>query len=158
MKIKNENDNMENIGRLLINDKENIPLHEKLDITKLDLSITSLKEIDRYLEVINKNKRKLSNEEIKKIILRTGVYLGEVIRKSNKKIFIWLSYDEAFKLNKYLINYDKDILTGFVLYNLDTKEFWFPLAKAYKFIEYGKSDSLWAFAKVCLDKDKKLKI
>jgi hypothetical protein len=155
MKIKDENKNMSDIGNLLITDKENNPLGKKLDTNKLNLSVNSLKEVDKYLEIVKKNKIKLTEEEIKKIILRTGAYLGEVIRKKDKIRFIWLSHDEASKLGEALSKYDKDILTVFVLYDSNKKYFWFPLAKSYKFIQYGKAESLWAFAKVCLEGIKK---
>ena len=52
----------------------------------------------------------MSEEEIKKIILRCGSYLGEVIRKTNPKRFIWVSYDTARKV------IGKNDFTGIVLF------------------------------------------
>ena len=152
MKIKDENENVQNIGNLLITDKENNPLKEKLSISKLNINLNSLREIDKYLEIIRKNKKKLNEREIKQVILRCGTYLGEVIRKTKPDRFIWVSYDVALKMNKGKMPLEQDISTIFILYDKTSERFWFPLGKAYKFIEYGKADSLWAFAKICLGK------
>jgi len=155
MKINNDNKKMEDIGILLFKDKEGNPLGNTLNINRLDMSITSLKEVDKYLERIRKNKKKLTDKEINKVILRTGTYLGEVIRRKNKKNFIWLSYEEGSKLGDFLEKLGKNILTSSVIYDSKNDRFLFVLGKPYKFMEYGKSESLWAFAKVCLEYNEK---
>ena len=137
---------------LLFVDADKNPLGKYLNFKKLNFSVNSLKEVDGYLEKIRKNKERLSEEKIKKIILRCGTYLGEVIRKVSIKEFDWISYDEAKKINKNL-EYDviKDITTHILIYDLEKEIFWFPLSKVYKFLEHGKGDNLWSFAMVCLE-------
>lgn len=147
MKIKNENEKGKCIGLLLKHDyKENI-LPKYLNHKKLDYSLESLKYIDDYLECIRKSKKKLSIEQKKILILRCGTYVGEVIRKHYQKKFIWISYEEACKISKDFSEiYEGDITVGLVLYNKKSERFWLPLNKVYKFLKYGKSNSLKFFA------------
>lgn len=147
MKIKNVNEKGKCIGLLLKHDyKDNIQ-PECLNHKKLDYSFESLKYIDDYLNRIRKNKKKLSKEQKKILILRCGTYVGEVVRKHYPKKFIWISFDEACKVSKDFSKvYGGDITSGLVIYNIKSGSFWLPLNKVYKFLKYGKSDSLKFFA------------
>lgn len=148
--MKYVTDEVKNIGILLKEDSENTPMGKYLNPKKLDFSLKSLNYVDDYLEKVRKNKKKLTDEEINKVIIRCGTYLGEVIRKEKPKKFNWITYDEAHKLSKeFMQMIGKNITTHFILY--DNHNFSFPLGKAYKFLEYGRSDSLWGFAKLCLE-------
>lgn len=152
--IKNENNEVKLISLLLSQDMNNNVLKQYLNPKEIDFSLKSLKIVDSYLEKIRKEKNKLNEKEIKQVVLRCGTYLGEVIRNIKPKKFIWISYDVASRIYKGKIPLEQDITTNFILYDKRDEKFWFPLAKSYKFIEYGKSDSLWAFAKVCLEESK----
>ena len=146
MKIKNENEKGKCIGLLLKQDyKENIQ-PKCLNHKKLDYSLESLKYIDAYLECVRKSKKKLNIEQKKILILRCGTYVGEVIR-NKKRNFIWVSYEEACRISKNFSEiYEGDITSGLVLYNKESGSLWLPLNKVYKFLKYGKGDSLKFFA------------
>ena len=151
IKVRSENRKVEEIGILLAKDFKNNPLGDFINSKKLDFSVDSLKEVDKYLEKIRKNKKKLSEEEIKKIILRCGTYAGEVIRKTSLEEFIWISYETACRIDRSIINLERSILTHLVLYDAEKGGVWFPLNKVYKFLESGNENNLWAFAVVCLE-------
>ena len=150
-KIKDKNKEVFSISLLLADDANNV-LTKYLDKDKLDFTIGSLKVVDNYLDKVRKERKNLNEKDIQKIILRCGTYLGEVIRKSRPKQFVWLSYNSALEFPSFKkFGFEKDITTYYVLFNKESKGFWFPLAKPYKFLENGRADNLWSFAKVCLN-------
>ena len=57
-----------------------LPLREHLEEDKLDYSLKSLSVIDKYLDVVHKKKKNLSDDDLSKIILRCGAYVGEVLK------------------------------------------------------------------------------
>lgn len=151
--IKDENDEVESIALLLVDDNNNNVLKQYLEVEKIDYSVNSLKIVDNYLDKVRK---KLSEEEIKKVILRCGTYLGRVIRKVNPNRFIWISYDTAVKISGKGLPIPDDLTTAFILYDKANERFWFPLSKVYKFLYHGRADNLWSFAVICLKfKEKK---
>jgi len=56
------------------------PGADKLDSSKLDLSLASLAHVDDYLDAIRT--RKLDERDKAVIVLRCGAYVGEVIRQT----------------------------------------------------------------------------
>ncbi len=149
MKIADKNSELESVGYLIVNNDNVLQKYVKSD--KLDFSISSLKYINEYLEKVRKVRKKLSNTDVNKIILRCGVYVGEVIRKSIRKEFIWISFDVACKLSEDIKQFGKSMITEHVLYNTKSQQFLFPLSKVSKFLENGKEDDLFFYAKVILD-------
>ncbi len=143
---------------LLITQKDNeMPFSNLIKYGKLNFSVDSLNYVDDYLDKVRKNKKKLNHDQLKKVVIRCGTYLGEVVRKANPKKFKWITFDQAYKLSKkdgrkYLDYLGKDLTSCFILY--DSKNFNFPLAKPFKFLENGREDSLIGFAMLCLDKAK----
>ena len=148
--INNINKDVESIGILLKDHPEGNILGKLIDVDKLDFSTESLKAVDDYLNKVRTKLKKLTKTEIKTIILRCGTYLGEVMRKKEPHKFIWINYKTACKLAELTKELKKDIRTGIVLYNLKTKSVLYPLAKVWKFLEYGRGDNLWSFATVLL--------
>ncbi len=57
IKTKNENKKMKSIGALLLVDPENNPFNHSLNLKKLDMSINSLKDVDKYLGILKKKER-----------------------------------------------------------------------------------------------------
>ena len=137
------------IGILLKQNREGNILGKFIDSKNLDFSIESLKLVDKYLEKIRK--KSLSENDVKKIILRCGTYLGEVIRKRTPKIISWITFEKANEKNDLVHKLGKDLTTHILLINKNNNSLWFQLSKIYKFIEYGKQDNLTSFAKVMLD-------
>jgi len=136
------------MGILLAYGKEGTPFSNLIDIVKLDFSVESLKEVDKYLAKVRK--KKLTEEEQKIIVLRCGTYLGEVIRTNSPKDFDWVHWDNA-KNDFMQKHFARDLTTVYIILKKSSGNYLFPLAKVYKFIQNGKEDSLWVFAMWALD-------
>lgn len=121
------------------------PHKEWLNVGKLDYSFESLKEVDDYLEKLKKARKTLSDEEYTKIILRCGAYCGEVMRRHSTRNFSWVSYDDRVKEHSELEDFGKSPETYYILQSGSSS--YFPMAKVKKFLQYGRSESLYAFTK-----------
>lgn len=122
---------------------------ELLDRRKLDYSVESLKLIDEYLESIRK--RKDVEATWNRTVLRAGAYVGEVIRRNDKKVqWRWVDYDGARSVEPEMFDsFGKSIATAAVLYD-GNNGFSFPLAKVEKYLNNGSEDSVYFFAKVIM--------
>ena len=73
-----------------------VALTEHLERKKLDFSIDSLHEIDRYLNCVHDNAHSVSGLPLLSTIWTIAVYIGEVIRReSPSKRFQWVSVGES---------------------------------------------------------------
>src|SRR5262249_16132962 len=125
---------------------------EHLDQRKLDFSVESLKHINDYLEVIRKDKDVENQGKTRAIVvLRAGAYVGEVIRKNDKKVqWRWVDYEGAKQVEpKMFESFGKRIATAAVLYD-GNKGFVFPLAKVEKYLNNGAEDNVYLFATVIM--------
>jgi hypothetical protein len=148
-KPKPNNQDFEAFSIMFLHEEENpIYKRELLDIEKLDFSIDSLKHVDSYLEVIHSSPPE--DEELMKIALRAGAYVGEVIRKNTSETYNWLEYEQALKANDLVKQIGKQVGTVGVLWN-EPDSITFPIAKILKFIENGNEDSVYSFAKVACE-------
>lgn len=128
-----------------------IPFKQYLKQDKLDYSLESLKIVDDYLEQVRKRKNELKEQESDKVILRCGAYCGEVMRRLPAgKNYQWITEEEAIKKDWSIQNFAQPVLTTYILYSSERKSFTFPMAKAQKYLEFGKSDSLYFYAKAML--------
>ena len=120
-----------------------------LDRRKLDYSVESLKHVDEYLESIRKNKDVEATWN--RTVLRAGAYVGEVIRRNDKKAqWRWVDHEGARSVEPKLFDsFGKSIATAAVLYD-GKKGFSFPLAKVEKYLNNGSEDSVYFFAKVIM--------
>ncbi len=145
-KPKLNNYAMEDLSVMLWNKADN-PTHEIdfFDKNKLDYSLESLKHLDEYLEAIHQNTPQ--EDEIIKIALRAGAYVGEVIRKQAKEEYNWLEFNEAVKVNKMIEQFGMQLATASVLWS-EPDNVIFPIAKVLKFIENGSEDSVYFFAEI----------
>ena len=146
---KNNNLMHEDLARMLWEEKENPVYYIDLLIPeKLDYSLNSLKHIDKYLEQLHENQP--ADDEFLKITLRTGSYVGEVIRKHSKESYNWLNFEEAVKINSSLENFGENLGTVGMLWSKPAN-FIFPLGKVLKFIENGNEDSVHSFANAVIE-------
>jgi len=126
------NEQLRCMGLLLTQKDNETPFSNFLKCDKLNFSVESLNYVDDYLDMVRKNKKKLNNDQLMKVIIRCGTYLGEVIRKANPKKFKWVTYEQAYKISKkegkeFLDYLGRDLTTSFIIY--DSKNLTFPLAK-----------------------------
>src|SRR5580700_1572369 len=147
--VKNQNQALSELSQLFFNYPEKPTFgHQFLDPKQLDFSVDSLKHVDDYLEAVRKAKGIDSNLNV--VVLRTGAYVGEVIRRNSpQKHWSWLDFETAESVNPKLFDQlGKSVGTAAVLY--DGTEFLFPLAKVAKRIANGSEDSVFFYAKVLL--------
>lgn len=86
------------LQQLLSNDPsatENIALPGHLDRRKLDFSLDSLDEIDRYLNLLHDNEREIVGQPLLSTIWTIGMYVGEIIRyAAPEKRYAWVAIGE----------------------------------------------------------------
>jgi hypothetical protein len=67
---------------------------ERLDRSKLDCSVPSLKVVDNYLTYLHENRPEQMGREWVKAVLWGGAYVGEVIRRNASREYNWVDFDE----------------------------------------------------------------
>src|SRR5262245_59588223 len=128
---------------------------QHLDRRRLDFSVESLKHVNDYLEAIRKDKDvEKPGVTRARVVLRAGAYVGEVIRKNDKKVqWRWIDYEGARQVQPKLFeSFGKTIATAAVLYN--GRGMAFPLAKVEKYLTNGAEDDVHFFAVVIMSHEK----
>ena len=126
---------------------------EHLDRRKLDFSVESLKHVNDYLDAIRKDKD--VEKHWLRVVLRAGAYVGEVIRKNDKKVqWQWIDYEGGKQVEPKLFeSFGRTVATAAVLYD-GNKGFVFPLAKVEKYLNNGAEDDVHLFARVIISSEK----
>jgi hypothetical protein len=118
---------------------------QMLSAEKLDFSVESLPEVERYLD--QARERHYSGRPLFVIVLRAGAYVGEVIRRHAKGVeWHWLDYYDASSLSPLVSSFGRNMATSAVLWD-SGEGFCFPLVKVAKYLEKGKQDSIEQFAR-----------
>lgn len=150
--MENVNDIFEEFARAFVgrikSDGE-IAYPKKLDRSKLDFSLPSLKILDSYLAYLHKYVRSLSADEGNKSVLWGGAYLGEVIRRNAKRKYNWIDYDEYMPQHPQLRKLipQRDVPTCAFLVT-DTDAMTMPLNKIARFIGEGPENNTHYYASV----------
>ncbi len=128
--------------------EESTPGLELLDTSKLDYSVESLGLVDDYLDQMRR--RKLEDEGYMRVVLRTGAYVGEVVRRNvQAREYHWLDYKGAVSISKMVKDFGQSLGTSAVLWDGATG-LSFPVGKIMKFLENGREDSVKFFAQVTI--------
>lgn len=150
--LDNQNEALSDLADMFYSEK-NDPVYkfETLNSKKLDYSIESLKLIDTYLSDLRKtNVDQILDDQRLKTILRTGAYVGEVIRKNDKKRkWYWVDYETAKEINPDFFK-DKAHSIEIAAVLTDGESFIFPINKVVKFMQNGEEDSVYFFATITL--------
>ena len=133
---------------MLTQDREN-PTYKNglLDEKKLDFSVESLKHIDAYLETVHSAPPQ--EEDVARLVLRCGAYVGEVIRRNSLHKWNWITFGEAAKYSSFAKGLEHTLATTGILWR-DRENMCFPLGKICKFLENGNEDSVYSFASVII--------
>jgi hypothetical protein len=118
---------------------------ELLPAESLDYSLESLKHVDAYLGALHRTPP--PEPEVLQVVLRTGAYLGEVIRRQRPGLFHWVLYEEAARHSPLLRDVPESIATAGILWK-DAESMAFPLGKVCKYLENGPEDSVYTFGYV----------
>lgn len=122
--------------------------HQFFNDKSMDFTIESLAVLDDYLESLRSDLPE--NEELVKVTLRAGSYIGEVVRRNSNIHYNWLDFKEAKKLNSQIASLGFGLGTAAILW-AEPDNFIFPLAKVLKRLENGSEDNVHFFAKVAID-------
>ncbi len=145
-KPKFNNEAGEDLSLMLTNYPED-PVRNEAFFAELnmDFSIDSLIHVDSYLESLRDDLPE--NEELIKVTMRCGSYVGEVIRKNSSEPYNWVEYKQAEKINEQIKIWGFSLATASVLWS-EPDKFIFPFAKVLKRLENGSEDSVHFFAQV----------
>jgi len=148
-KPKLNNETNEDLAKMLCDNPEDPVINSEYFKNKsMNYSIESLEHLDHYLEGL---RAELPEDEVLiKVALRSGSYLGEVIRRQSNENYNWLKFSEAEKLNTYIKDIGYQLGTAMILWS-EPENFFFPIAKVLKRLENGSEDSLVSFAKVSIE-------
>ncbi len=155
--LDNLNSEMEGLSEIFFDDPESPTYNiEYLDRSKLDFSIESLDHVNTFLNSIHLKLKDVPDNKMNALVLRTGAYLGEVIRKnSTHKKFQWISFEKASSLNSRIQAMGESISTVAILQEQKTQHFFFPLGKVLKSLHFGTSEHLKAFAENTISQNTK---
>lgn len=121
-------------------------LRDQINVPAMNYSVSSLEEVDRYLEAVHEVKGQIPNQTYTNTVLATGCYVGEVIRRNGKKDYRWINYADYFPKNPSLIGvFPEGLGTSAVLVATDGQML-APFNKVIKFIRAGPADSVLYFA------------
>jgi hypothetical protein len=67
---------------------------ERLDRSKLDYSLPSLKVVDDYLTYLHEHRTEQMGRDWVKVVLWGGAYVAEVIRSNAPREYNWVDFDE----------------------------------------------------------------
>ena len=149
----NTTEALEAVASFLIDDTPTdspLPHREFLQTEKLDYSLDSLKYVDEYLSKFRAERGSFNDndQDIITVALRCGAYTGEVMRRSGKKEFTWLTFDQAVKKCGFPKEWS-GLSTVYVL-NYGESGVMMPIGKVLKFLDNGEEDSLYFFAQLGL--------
>lgn len=150
--VKNQNAALSDLSRMFFEDRTNPTFGIRfLNPQKLDFSVESLKHVDEYLETIRKDK--LVGKEWNRVVLRAGAYVGEVVRRNDKKNqWQWVDLDTARSLDPKFSSSIPNVIASAAMLHNSKSGFAFPLAKIEKYLENGSEDSVYFFAQVVLSR------
>src|SRR5262245_32363193 len=139
----------EELAEMLWMDDEQ-PTHrrELLDAATLDFSVHSLAHIDDYLDAVRADG--VEGEVLMRVVLRTGAYVGEVVRRHCKTEYHWVDYEQASRESRMVKDIGVHLGTMGVL-RASPDTMCFPLGKVCKFLEAGREDSVQFFARTIID-------
>lgn len=139
------------LSLMLTQENQNITYRrDALDPAQLDFSLDSLHHIDAYLEQLMAAPP--DGHDFLRVVLRTGAYVGEVMKKQRPGKYHWIAYDEAAKHSDFVRGLEHSIASAAMLW-YDNGSVSFPLGKVCKYLENGSEDSVYFFAKVLLERE-----
>jgi hypothetical protein len=121
---------------------------ERLDRSRLDYSLASLKMVDDYLSYLHENRPEQMGREWVKAVLWGGAYVGEVIRRNAPREYNWVDFDEFIREypdTTRLLGEEKQL--GFcALLTPGRGGFTLPINKMLRFIHDGPEDSVYFYS------------
>lgn len=128
-------------------DAEPICFPKNLARDQLDLSLASLKLVDKYLSFLHDNNEVLDDEKWHNTVMYGGAYVGEVIRRETQSHFEWIDYDDYMPSHPDLRAMMPQRTTPTCAFLVDKHgAMSMPLNKVARFIDEGDENSVHFFA------------
>ncbi len=138
---KNSDAALQELSKMLWADTDN-PTFEEEFLEKYDLNYT-IDSSQVVMDFIDHIKSISDHEDhLDRIFLRTGAYIGEIIKHASNKSFHWYDTKAAQTLNPKIKAYGDSLGVAAVLYDEETHEMIFPIAKVMKYYEEGSEQNL----------------
>ena len=123
---------------------------DRLDRTRLDYSVDSLKTVDEYLILLHSNHPIQFGQDQKwiKTIMWGGAYVGEVIRHNAIRKYSWVDFHDfvvEYPQTTHILGEQRQL--GYTaLLTPGGGAFSLPINKVLRFIYDGPEDSVWFYA------------
>ena len=131
-----------------IKDENDVAYPTALNRKRLDGSLESLHEVDRYLDHLHTNRDRIQDEEWRLTLLRAGAYLGEVIRHASPPgEFRWVDYNDYMAKHpdlKKMIPDRNEATCAFLVRRSGAMSM--PLNKIARYIDEGPDNNVHFFA------------
>ncbi|MBA0051322.1 hypothetical protein E0L36_10600 [Streptomyces sp. AJS327] len=121
---------------------------ERLDRDRLDYSVASLKLVDAYLTHLHRRYPEWPGAEWTRTVLRTGAYVGEVIRRNAPRAYDWVEfaeYVEAHPRSVRVLGEDAELAVCALLATADGRVT-LPLNRVLAFLGNGAEASVQRYA------------
>ena len=145
-----QNGALEALAHLFVRDPANpVPGSDELPADRFDFSVASLAAMDAHLERVRT--LTMSDRDRSRFLLRSGAYVGEVIRRHafRPKTWDWLSYKDAAAFHPFVASLGMSAETAAVLWDGNDGVV-FPAMKVAKYLANGSEDSVLFYAKVLI--------
>ena len=144
------------LSTMLCDDLENPTyMRELLDPEILDFSIASLQHVDAFLDALRAAPPQ-QEDDVVRVVLHCGAYVGEVSGRIRQRNCTGLPSKKPQEVRPMPKGLGFSAATAGILWR-DPENMCFPLAKVCKFIENGREDSVFAFARIIVgDRDVQL--
>lgn len=143
-KAKLIKDDLKGIAKLMYQDVSN-DSWDKENLTKrnLDFTIESVRYIDMYTKRLMNTEfgTELLNKHFDNLVVRTGAYIGEVIKNNIKQDFYWYESDSVYNYSPKLDGVFNNTKTQSVLYSKKRDIVILPLNVVSQFLKGNSSYS-----------------
>jgi len=143
-KAKLIKDDLKGIAKLMYQDVSN-DSWDKENLTKrnLDFTIESVRYIDMYTKRLMNTEfgTELLNKHFDNLVVRTGAYIGEVIKNNIKQDFFWYESDSVYNYSPKLDGVFNNTKTQSVLYSKKRDIVILPLNVVSQFLKGNSSYS-----------------
>jgi hypothetical protein len=168
---------MASIAALLVSNEDSVvaDMAGPQDVSGLDYSLESVKQVDALLEQVHlrnrRHKRLLGvfsrapdgaidariseHPSFQSFVMRTGAYVGEAMRRAEPRCE-WVQFDDWMRdhpKDRATLGERPDLATVYMLKS--GGGVCFPLGKVVKYIANGGEDSVYSFASILVDLERK---
>ena len=123
-----------------------IAFPEQLRREALDYSFESLALVDEYLSFLHQHAAEIDDEQWKPTVMRTGAYVGEVLKRASGGAWRWIDYEDYMPSHPQLQELipERTAATCAFPHN-QNGDMRMPLAKVARYIDEGPENNVQYF-------------